>query len=152
MHKRFKHYWEEAQGSDVKEQELTDIVCDALDELRMHCPRLYWDTMYKMHCAVYGPHFDECLAKKAVARMKNVDGTHGEYWTYEQTSQLAEQQGIKHKADWYYVMNMLHSDYSEIYGNDITMAQGLGTGALFADNLPSQTEIRGDKLWMTGKK
>lgn len=86
MHKRFKHYLEEAQGSDVKEQELTDIVCDALDELRMHCPRLYWDTMYKMHCAVYGPHFDECLAKKAVAKMKNVDGTHGEYWTYEQTS------------------------------------------------------------------
>ena len=41
---------------------------------------------------------------------------------------------------------------SDIYGNDITMAQGLGTGALFADNLPSQTEIRGDKLWMTGKK
>ena len=77
--------------------------------------------MYKMHCAVYGPHFDECLAKKAVAKMKNVDGTHGEYWTYEQTSQLAEQQGIKHKADWYYVMNMLHSDYSEIYGNDINM-------------------------------
>lgn len=121
MHKRFKHYLEEAQGSDVKEQELTDIVCDALDELRMHCPRLYWDTMYKMHCAVYGPHFDECLAKKAVAKMKNVDGTHGEYWTYEQTSQLAEQQGIKHKADWYYVMNMLHSDYSEIYGSDINM-------------------------------
>ena len=41
---------------------------------------------------------------------------------------------------------------SDIYGNDITMAQGLGTGALFADNLPSQTEIRGDKIWMTGKK
>lgn len=118
MHKRFKHYLEEAQGSDVKEQELTDIVCDALDELRMHCPRLYWDTMYKMHCAVYGPHFDECLAKKAVAKMKNVDGTHGEYWTYEQTSQLAEQQGIKHKADWYYVMNMFFSDYYNVFGTD----------------------------------
>lgn len=90
-------------------------------ELKMHCPKLYWNTMYKMHCAVYGPHFDEHLAKQAVARMKNVDGSSGEHWTYEQTSQLADQQGITQKADWYYVMNMLYSDYSEIYGSDINM-------------------------------
>lgn len=37
---------------------------------------------------------------------------------------------------------------SDIYGNDITMAQGLGTGGLFTDNLPPMTEIRGDRLWM----
>jgi len=121
MHKRFKHYWCEAQGNDVKEQELEDIVCVALDELKMHCPKLYWDTMYKMHCAVYGPHFDEHLAKKAVARMKNVDGTHGEHWTYEQTNQLADQQGITQKADWYYVLNMLWSDFSDVYNNDMNM-------------------------------
>lgn len=53
--------------------------------------------------------------------MKNVDGTCGEHWTYEQTSQLADQQGITQKTDWYYVMNMLYSDYSEIYGSDINM-------------------------------
>lgn len=75
----------------------------------------------KLHCVAYGPHFDEHLAKKAVAGMKNVDGTCGEHWTYEQTSQLADQQGITQKADWYYVMNMLYSDYSEIYGSDINM-------------------------------
>ena len=60
----------------------------------------------------------EELAKKAVAKMKNVDGTCGEHWTYEQTSQLADQQGIRCKADWYYVMNMLHSDFAEILGSD----------------------------------
>ena len=35
--------------------------------------------------------------------------------------QIADQQGITQKADWYYVMNMLYSDYSEIYGSDINM-------------------------------
>lgn len=75
----------------------------------------------ELHCVAYGPHFDEHLAKKAVAGMKNVDGTCGEHWTYEQTSQIADQQGITQKADWYYVMNMLYSDYSEIYGSDINM-------------------------------
>ena len=28
------------------------------------------------------------------------------------------QQGIRCKADWYYVMNMLHSDFAEILGSD----------------------------------
>lgn len=40
---------------------------------------------------------------------------------YQLGSQLADQQGITQKADWYYVMNMLYSDYSEIYGSDINM-------------------------------
>lgn len=41
---------------------------------------------------------------------------------------------------------------SHIYGNDITFAQGLGTGALYTDNLPAETEIRGCKLWMKSSR
>ncbi len=37
---------------------------------------------------------------------------------------------------------------SHIYGDDITMPQGLGTGMLYTDNLPMTTEIRGDKIWI----
>lgn len=120
MHK-LKKYWEKVSADPVKITEMEEIVCEALEEVRGRCPRLFWDTAYKLHCVAYGPHFDEHLAKQAVARMKNVDGSSGEHWTYEQTSQLADQQGITQKADWYYVMNMLYSDYSEIYGSDINM-------------------------------
>lgn len=120
MHK-LKKYWEKVSADPVKIEEMEEIVCEALEEIRGRCPRLFWDTAYKLHCVAYGPHFDEHLAKKAVAGMKNVDGTCGEHWTYEQTSQFADQQGIRCKADWYYVMNMLYSDYSEIYGSDINM-------------------------------
>lgn len=35
----------------------------------------------------------------------------------------------------------------EAYGAEAPMAQGLGTGKLFEDNLPSQLEIRGEKLF-----
>lgn len=38
---------------------------------------------------------------------------------------------------------------SDIYGDHITMPQGLGTGQLFADNIPLPLEVRGDKLWTT---
>lgn len=76
MHK-LKKYWEKVSADPVKIEEMEEIVCEALEEIRGRCPRLFWDTAYKLHCVAYGPHFDEHLAKKAVARMKNVDGTYG---------------------------------------------------------------------------
>ncbi|MCF0209343.1 MAG: AMP-binding protein, partial [Bacteroidaceae bacterium] len=36
---------------------------------------------------------------------------------------------------------------AHIYGSKISLPQGLGTGALFTDNIPMQLEIRGDELW-----
>ena len=40
---------------------------------------------------------------------------------------------------------------AEVYGSDITFPQGLGTGQLFTDNIPMPLEIRGDKLWISGR-
>jgi O-succinylbenzoate synthase len=37
---------------------------------------------------------------------------------------------------------------ADVYGDHITMAQGLGTGQLFTDNIPMPLAIRGDRLWM----
>ncbi len=36
---------------------------------------------------------------------------------------------------------------ADIYGPDVRMPQGLGTGQLFTDNIPMNLEIKGDKLW-----
>ena len=36
---------------------------------------------------------------------------------------------------------------SDVYGDDITMPQGLGTGQLFTDNIPMPLEIIGDQLF-----
>ena len=35
-----------------------------------------------------------------------------------------------------------------IYGQHITMPQGLGTGQIYSDNIPMPLEIRGDQLWI----
>ena len=37
---------------------------------------------------------------------------------------------------------------SDINGPCVTFPQGLGTGALYTDNLPASTEIRGNMIWM----
>lgn len=49
-------------------------------------------------------------------------------------------------------LNAIAQFAADVYGDDITMPQGLGTGLLFTDNIPMPLEIRGDRLWRTVKK
>ena len=46
-------------------------------------------------------------------------------------------------------LNAIAQFASDVYGDHITMPQGLGTGQLFTDNIPMPLEIRGDKLWIS---
>lgn len=45
-------------------------------------------------------------------------------------------------------LNAIAQFCSSVYGDSITMPQGLGTGQLFTDNIPLPLEIRSDKLWI----
>lgn len=49
-------------------------------------------------------------------------------------------------------LNAIAQFAADVYGDNITMPQGLGTGLLFTDNIPMPLEIRGDRLWRTVKK
>jgi o-succinylbenzoate synthase len=44
-------------------------------------------------------------------------------------------------------LNAIAQFASSVYGDRITMPQGLGTGQLFTDNIPMPLVIRGDQLW-----
>ena len=44
-------------------------------------------------------------------------------------------------------LNAIAQFAAEVYGDNIRMPQGLGTGQLFTDNVDMGLEIRGDKLW-----
>ncbi|MBP5337726.1 MAG: o-succinylbenzoate synthase [Prevotella sp.] len=46
-------------------------------------------------------------------------------------------------------LNAIAQFCSAVYGDHITLPQGLGTGQLFTDNIPMPLEIRRDKLWMS---
>ncbi len=45
-------------------------------------------------------------------------------------------------------LNAIAQFASDVYGDDITMPQGLGTGQLFTDNVDMGLEIRGDQLYL----
>ena len=42
------------------------------------------------HEAMYGPHFNEECALKAVSKMENEDGSRGEHWSLEETTGATE--------------------------------------------------------------
>jgi O-succinylbenzoate synthase len=44
-------------------------------------------------------------------------------------------------------LNAIAQFASDVYGGNIRMPQGLGTGQLFTDNIDMGLEIRGDRLW-----
>lgn len=53
------------------------------------------------HEAMYGPHFNEECALKAVSKMENEDGSRGEHWSLEETTSIANQYGINLKGEKY---------------------------------------------------
>lgn len=58
---------------------------------------------------------DKQTATAWVKKMHNSDGSTGEHWTYEQTSQLMRQKNIDcEPAEFYAAMNMLWSDYGRV--------------------------------------
>lgn len=71
----------------------------------------------KRHESMYGPHFTESCALKAVSRMDNEDGTHGAHWSIDDAVKLATQYGIKldtskfNEYDWFVALNMVYSDF-----------------------------------------
>ena len=97
------------QGGDNKAMEcLKDITIDLIDHIK-HCDHDWYKKIeFKLYRLVYGEHLTEELAKEWVEDMDNKDGTTGEHWTMEQTSQFA---GNHNKADWYATLNMVYSDY-----------------------------------------
>lgn len=59
--------------------------------------------------------FDRKKAHEWVSKIKNADGSTGEHWTFEQTSQVMKQRGIDcDPAEFYATMNMLWSDYGTV--------------------------------------
>ena len=77
---------------------------------------------------------------------------HGGIYGCNEWIELANQRGI---GSW--ITSALESNIglnaiahyaAKVYGSDVKMPQGLGTGQLFTDNIPMPLEIRGDKLFV----
>ena len=149
MH-QLREYMKIVDGDRVKEEEIYEHLWWGLCKLEHHDEDDFDKMMMKVHCVVYGPHFDEALAKMAVAHMKNVDGSTGEHWTWEQTMGVANQYGIKQYADWFYALNMLHSDLANVLGGDANTYAKMAKALYFDD--PDMVEGKLFKQWVATHK
>ena len=96
------------KGNDKEHMEyLEDLLIGLIDDIKFTDHTKYLSIEHVLYCLVYGHHLNHDLAHHWVSQMKNKDGTHGEHWTKEQTSQFA---GTHDLNDWYAVINMGYSD------------------------------------------
>lgn len=87
---------------------LQKMLVSMIDDLKTEDEDEYKAVEYKLYTMVYGDHLSEDLAKTWVGQMENKDGSKGEHWSMDQTSQYAEN---RNKVDFYAVLNMMYSDY-----------------------------------------
>lgn len=104
----------------LKENE--DFIEEVLNKIKTRDSKLYQEISVMIYEKQNGYHFNEELLKEACLKMKNVDGSKGAFYTLEASDKIANSYDIKminfNKYDWNYVLNMFHSDYSDIIGND----------------------------------
>lgn len=93
---------------------------ESLTELKEMDAGAYWDLVLDLHEEIYGEHFDEELAKYAVSCMHN-EQMKGEKYPIDITNSLAQTVGVVfdtyNEWDWYYVVNMLCSDFYSVVGD-----------------------------------
>jgi len=111
-----------AKADTAKMVELANILDAYFTELETSDSVKYWEIMHEIYFLINGPYFDEECAKFAVSEMINDDGTIGEHWTLVETTAVAQQNGVSFTNftayDWYFVMNMVYSDYYKIFDAD----------------------------------
>lgn len=107
---------------DTDAREYLDYIITTIKSLNKD---LYEEIECDLYERVYGPHFTEWLVKEATECMENEDGTTGTHWDINQTDAVAKSNGIQflhfNSYDFNYVMNMLYSDFYQIYGNDTSV-------------------------------
>lgn len=95
-------------GKQTDMEYLEYLLDDFIHDLKTENYTKYKSLELDLYKMAYGKHLNEELALECVSEMENKDGTKGQHWSVDQTSQYA---GEFNKWDWYAVMNMMYSDY-----------------------------------------
>ena len=104
------------------------------------------------HEHMYGPHFTEECAMKAVKKMENEDGTRGPRWSVEEAERIASQYGVNlkgekfNKYDWFVALNMIRSDFYRAVVN-ITGTDNVKHFVELAKAWLNDKDIETGKMW-----
>ena len=145
----FSDYFDSAKANGI-EREVMLALEASMNELFNKKPKEYEGTMLAIHERINGKHFDKLTAHIGVEGLKNVDGTKGAHFSYDEVSAAIADWSLTIgglsqetvQVDMYYAVNMLYSDTSNIYGNSIEPYAKLAKALYFDD--PDMVD---GKLW-----
>lgn len=112
---------EYGRDGDIETMEhLTHKVDRFVEEVREKHPEMVEHFLIKVDLLL-NPHFTKETSKYAVSKMQNKDGSVGEHWSRETTDKVLDSKGYDfNHCDWYYVLNMMYSDYYKSGRSDET--------------------------------
>lgn len=114
----------DSEREHVKEK-LDDYLDDYFKELKHKDKEQYKRIKCDLYKILYGEHMNKEKALKVVSKMENTDGTQGEHWTFEQVESIVKQHSVPLTTyninDFYYVLNMLYSDFYKVLGGDTSL-------------------------------
>ena len=97
-------------ASKADMEKLTDLTSDFLESIKEKMPEV--EKLIMKIDLMLNPMFTRETAEYAVSKMKNEDGTEGGHWDYDTTTSVMKSKGYDfNPCDWYYVLNMVYSDY-----------------------------------------
>ena len=108
------------EGSTEVMEKLTMKVNWFTEKVRESHPELVDKFLMKVDLLL-NPHFTRETAEYAVSNLKNKDGTIGAHWNYETSEKVLYSNKLDFdEADWFYVLNMIYSDYYKSGRSDDT--------------------------------
>lgn len=106
------------ESNDPVEMEmLTTLTNEFVHKVNEKHPDMVEDYLHKLKMYLHPLKDKEC-AESVVGMFKNKDGSSGAHWDYDTTSKVLEAKGYDfEKPTFYYVLNMIYSDY---YNDDFS--------------------------------
>lgn len=106
--------------NDATKEDLMNFICDLMCELKITMPQVYETLLIDLHKNVYGFHFSKGLALKAVSELEDSNGNKGGKYSLEEANKIRRDYNISlNEYDFFYVLNMMYSDYSKLLNNDL---------------------------------
>ena len=97
-------------ASKADMEKLTDLTSEFLESIKEKIPEV--EKLIMKIDLMLNPMFTRATAEYAVSKMKNEDGSEGGHWDYDTTTSVMKSKGYDfNPCDWYYVLNMVYSDY-----------------------------------------
>lgn len=89
---------------------LGKMIADFISDVEEEHPEKVERLLHKMSCYL-SPFKCKSRVMDIVSKFKNEDGTTGEHWDYDTVVKVADSEGITDYDKFYYVLNMIYSDY-----------------------------------------